>query len=108
MKSFIKCPKCHRPLLNEAVTTRDGKEVWYKKCISISHGITCVVDDNDEISTIIIVIDVNSHVIANWRMDNETLCVVKGKSVTNIPFFEPDFTDYDKILQKLKTYITFS
>jgi len=108
MKDFINCPKCNKPLLNEASITRDGRDIWNKRCISASHSFTCIVIDPDGVSAIMIVTDINNNVIANWKMDNQTLCIVKGKNVVNIPFFEPDFSDYDKLIQKLKTYVTFS
>jgi len=32
----------------------------------------------------------------------------KGKHIVAIPFFEPDFSDRDKLYEKLKTYLIFS
>ena len=47
-------------------------------------------------------------IMAVWRFNKKTLKIRTSNSPEySIPFFEPDVSDYDKLIEKIKTYIVF-
>lgn len=117
MKSFTRCPKCKDVLLSSWVLLRSGDYAWQKSCLPrLDHDVICVTrsNDDDELQTLILTINTDSQLKAIWNFVNKTLIVTKGtvkkavKEGQRIPYFEPDLSDYKKVVEKIKTYITFS
>lgn len=55
----------------------------------------------------------NNKLIIFWNINfddlkSSNIAIIFGNKRTTIPYFEPDFTNYPKLLDKVKTYITFS
>ena len=57
----------------------------------------------------------NKKTSIRWKIKEETLNIINWDydesnqiKATPITYFEPDFSDYKKLLNKIKTYITFS
>lgn len=109
MKLPINCPKCNRALLNEEIISI-GIKGWYKKCISVNHQFAYSITDHDEIISMSVVIYMNSLVMVTWNFPIETIMVTNNTNANRfyIPFFEPDLSNYNKLIDKLKKYIVFS
>lgn len=102
--------------MNESMTTRRNREdMWRKKCISIDHELIIDVH-GEEVNALTLVFDVNKVLSASWWFfaTNPVCVIMKGRDASSykegiaVPFFEPDFADYSRLVQKLKTYMTFS
>lgn len=113
MKQLSHCPKCNRPLHNTAQVERyKGKlrDIWVQSCNKIpSHGIQTFASD-DKIISINVAVDLTWNIRAVWNIEERTLEIVSfdlGVSSTKLPFFEPDLKDYDGLINKVKTYLTF-
>lgn len=108
----IKCLVCNDPLLNEYITYHDGSQLS-KSCIKkIDHHLVfhSYLRDHDRVLQI-------------WsRLRNQTLKIIWTPDTSqleyssssnydklyNLPYFEPDFSNYKKLIEKIKLYLTFS
>jgi hypothetical protein len=117
MKTPAVCPQCHGPLLSTAVKLRNGSEIWKKTCADkLGHVFTCLtkIGDDDSLSLVGIMLNREAQLRANWDFERQKLTVHKGKPSINtsggleIPWFEPDLDAYDKLVDKIRKYITFS
>ncbi len=106
-----KCPCCGGPLLNEFKIDRT-KEYLRKSCTSrLDHRFACISHNApyDTTSTMGIEIDVKNMISVNWIFDTKMMFVCSGESDTHsLPYFEPDLSDYRKLVAKLRTYVMFS
>lgn len=99
------CPVCGHPFVNEFITKRLDRH--FKKCAQINHDI-CISSDYKNVNYISIVV---KNIVATWWYEKNLLSVhsrIHDKSPQFIEWFEPDFSDYKKLIRKLKTYIVFS
>lgn len=123
MEIPINCPICNHPLINTFNSTTDL--VVYKNCrLRPDHIFSCAVfmedfmanekNKVDRISFTLSMSPLLSVVIypqgklihIGKRAPNETAQIVCAEE---LPFYvEPDFSDYPKLIAKLKTYILFS
>lgn len=120
MKTFSHCPKCHKPMLHEEMRKGKGISTWNLSCQSIDHEIIAVTahGNDNELVTFIVAIKMASQtsdrVYVHWNFDMDQVFIVNGWSVANfrnpplLPYFEPDLSQYDKLIKKLRTYLTFS
>jgi hypothetical protein len=117
MKAFTHCPKCKNPLLNTLVKLRNGSEVWRKSCVNqVDHNFMSLtkMGDDDELSSMGLTLNFKTQIKITWDLNIKRIYVTKGdfKLLTNegqqIPWFEPDVSNYSKLVEKLKTYVTFS
>lgn len=115
MKMPIVCPCCHEPLLNEFNKKRNGIEYITKNCLrKLDHKFTCLTYRNDGYADYAGVELYSKDMIrVNWDFIRQTIFISKGPEYTvtstrDLPYFEPDFSDYGKLIAKLKTYVTFS
>lgn len=112
MKPLTHCPKCLKPLLSEyreIATT--GKHFWSKSCSSYNHKFFSSTKTNldDELYDIGFTILMQpNYTVIRWRFDLNNLVIENYNSTINLPFFEPDFSDFNKLFHKLKTYMVFS
>lgn len=110
------CPACGDVLLNEEVPTLQGS-TWRKSCTKrLDHKFSAEssIDSN---LTSCINIEVAPNLTAVWFINLERLVVMKGTfmfkpkavlSADQLPFFDPDLSDYKKLVDKIKTYVMFS
>lgn len=116
MKTPITCPKCHGPLLNTEIPLRGGANVWKKTCTTkLNHHFTCVTKQHDDDSIEILVLGINQRSVPikiSWYFTPRMLMVYKevvgSVDAIKIPWVEPNLDMYDKLVEKIKTYITFS
>ena len=111
MKTFSHCPKCHGPLLNDPPFTI-GKGYWLKWCNKYTDHfvkIKTVPGDDDKISSLTIFLGPDK--LFTWFPEAEICWSSKTwdlECCVMIPYFEPDFSDYRKLINKIKTYLLFS
>lgn len=116
MKTPITCPKCHGPLLSTELPLRNKISVWKKTCTNkVNHHFTCVTEkgNDNSIGMIIVGLSYDNQLQAYWYLKQHMLVVYKGQPIKNadglnMPWVEPDLSQYDKLIEKIKTYITFS
>lgn len=100
------CPSCKRPLLNKFLFSTIEKE-----CIQINHYFKCI--SRGDIPIIIeIEIDVKSRTRLRWNYPLNIISIYKFTEIhkldeSGIPWFEPDLSDYPRLLRKLRKYVLF-
>lgn len=114
------CPCCKDPLINEYIGDIVGPNFLLKSCSNkLNHKFYCVVGSAETVSKIGIEISAKDNVYVQWSFRENKIYIlkwIKGKLFKSdpkrvdllVPFFEPDLSDYDKLINKIKTYITFS
>jgi hypothetical protein len=110
MKTLTRCPKCKIPLKSEYQSLVDGTGYWNKSCWSPNHRFytRTVPGNDDEAADMLISLSTKKFIMAVWRFNKKTLKIRTSDSPEySIPFFEPDLTDYNKLIDKIKTYIVF-
>ncbi len=109
MKAPIHCPVCGDPLLNIFPPAEDLTNRVTKICSRrVNHNIVFLVED-DEVSQM--AIDIGNGLQAVWLFLLEAVWIQgikKDKEVMVLPFFEPDLSNYRKLVNKVKTYLLFS
>ena len=98
------------------LTHFSGKGGLVKTCFTNpSHHVKLTSRDIDnEIVHIEILIGTESPVWALWDFVDKTVKICKKalltskKDYTELPWFEPDISNYPKLVDKIKTYILFS
>lgn len=103
----VNCPVC-----GDVMLTDFSRFSFTKTCkTKLSHGIVIQATDYDQILKVSILYEV-PQVWAVWHPLPERLEVQDfGKTPilgTPIPYFEPDLSNYKKLLEKIKTYLVFS
>jgi hypothetical protein len=117
MQLPAKCPICQGVMLIEF----NGARVIIKSCRkNITHSIVFVAEETTgEVIELELLIGVNPEILAEWVfLKEESLTIVLSPPAPIVPgplakrialpFFQPDFTDYRKLIDKLKTYLVFS
>lgn len=110
MKMLIDCPVCGGPLLNTYLGNPD-RQLLQKSCTKrLDHKLFYVskFDNHDEIE--LISIHVSPGILAMWTTDLKELEIRRVTETTGfkLPYFEPNFKNYKKLVTKLRTYLTFS
>lgn len=112
MKVPINCPVCGDPMLNTFPPAEDLNNRVTKSCTSrLNHKIVVLVD-GDEVNQMSI--DLGNGLEAIWLflMGKIWIQPTKGSKREDnfviLPFFEPDLTNYNKLVDKVKTYLVFS
>jgi hypothetical protein len=121
MKTFSHCPVCKDPMRNEPCSKRidGGAERWRIVCDKhLDHDILAltIVGHDDLLLHLQIAVYMNTiiwnRIYANWNFEKKELTIDKGRGMLRhnviIPYFEPDLTQYDKLLKKMRVYLTFS
>jgi hypothetical protein len=114
MKDLTHCPHCHEPLLNEHVYIRHLGDVTKKSCsLKIDHRLYInTLSKSDELLEICITINMSDGTMAYWNFTKSTLWILNPRrevsTKIDIPFFEPDMSNYKKLVTKLKSYVLFS
>jgi hypothetical protein len=105
----IHCPFCGDVLL----TTYKGDSVLLKTCDRrIGHEISYFANvPTDTVYKVKIRIDGTPVKYVTWVFTKKELFLIArtGQSnITYLPYFEPDLTNYNKLVDKIRTYILFS
>ena len=112
------CPCCHGVLVNQCSVDPDGR-IIIKICEKYTnHRFSCHIITSiygDEVVKASVELDNANLIRAYWWFTSKRLAICKlgltGKKVESqlyLPFFEPDWSDYHKLINKLKVYAIFS
>lgn len=128
-----KCPKCHTNLVNDLVMTggqfvkscekRTGHKFFIRGLLADNYILSMRYIVNNTLNTnkpTIIYWDfldkkliINPYILIKGRSVGATTMGVQGyqsyskESMLEIPWFEPDISNFPKLLEKIKTYIVF-
>ena len=112
MKAPTHCPVCGDAMLNTFPPAEDLNDRVTKSCTRrLDHKITMIVDGN-EVSQM--GVDLGNGQEGIWLFTLNALWIqaaISSKNPKNtvvLPFFEPDLSDYKKLVEKVKTYLVFS
>lgn len=117
MKTRTHCPKCKSPLLNTQVKLRNGNEIWKKSCVNrVDHDFVSLTTEgnDDSLAVVSLTINFQNQIRCHWILTKNKIFVTKGgisplkEKGQEIPWFEPDFDAYDKLINKIKKYVIFS
>lgn len=112
MKAPIKCPVCGDPMLNTFPPAEDLNNRVTKSCtLRLDHKIT-ILAEGDEVSQMSIDLGNGLEAIFLFLMGKiwiqPTKASKKDKNFVVLPMFEPDLSNYKKLVDKVKTYLVFS
>ncbi len=112
MKAPINCPVCGDPMLNIFPPAEDYGNKVTKYCTRrIDHKITMIVEDNDVSQ---MSIDLGNGQEAVWLFIlgavwiQATKFSKDPKSTMVLPWFDPELSNYKRLVEKVKTYLVFS
>lgn len=110
MKRFSNCPVCGDALLNQ-----DHGILTYQSCKThTTHQLQMITGSNDEVQKLSILVGFEPTIWATWHLLSQEIRVHNyNKTISKIigdplPWFEPDLSDYNKLVDKIRTYILFS
>jgi len=106
MKLYERCPICDEGFLND----KAYESIGAKRCPSNDHRFTMIIKGalasiiriNDKLSVIWFFGSALTPYIEVFNSDRNLAPSIK------IPFFEPDFSNYPKLIEKIKTYVVFA
>jgi len=112
MKAPIRCPVCGDPMLNSFPPAEDLSNKVTKSCtLRLNHKITLIAD-GDEVSQLSIDLGNGLEAIFLFLLNKIWVQPTRSNSAnidyTILPFFEPDLSNYKKLVEKVKTYLIFS
>lgn len=109
MKMPIKCPTCGDILVNKYTNLPNGVSRLTKMCTTkINHNIKFRAWDHDHeiVNFITIPWEITNYI--SWFTDRKFCTLGTPKNTLIIPYFDPDFSNYNKLIDKIKTYVMFS
>lgn len=111
MKMLINCPLCNHILITDYQYFLKNQTACYKYCMGYSHYFKEVsyINNHDEVRHLTLKLDA-AFIKPNtpywrWDFDSKKLSVNYEEILT---FFYPDFSDLNKLKNKLKICIAFS
>lgn len=116
MKVPSLCPCCHRPLLNESLLT-PGAASWRKICDKYVDHYICIATipgRDNEIKRLTIRLkngEGTTSQLITWKPEEKKCWVHYTWDLDKeyqLPYWEPDMSDYSKLLAKVKLYLIFS
>lgn len=106
---ITKCPKCNKPLLN--YQSFDKKILlWEKICNSANHYFGISLSETDD-SIYQVIVKITQQLYCMFDYNNLSITVYDLNSKIyriNIPWFEPDFNNYNLLIKNIKTYVLLS
>jgi hypothetical protein len=115
MQIPILCPKCRNPLKTTFYETIDGCEYCEKECRRhLDHSIWMRSQKRNLnlIYVLELMIKHNPYIYCYWNMSDSLCRIIRhvpiGAIPLELPYFEPDLSNYDKLVQKMQTYLIFS
>lgn len=105
MKLPTHCPICNDVMITEFVPLKVSKFCGHRP----THYIKFIAFETDDVFEIILRISVSPMSYIKWVFPSELLRIeTAGLDLMYLPWFEPDLTNYNKLLDKIKTYLLFS
>lgn len=112
MKAPTMCPVCGDAMLNTFPPAEELNDRMTKSCIfKLNHKVVMIVKD-DEVDQMSIDLGNGYEAIFLFFMKHiwvqPTRANKTGAGHMVLPFFEPNLSDYKKLVNKIKTYMVFS
>lgn len=114
MKAPIKCPVCGDPMLNTFPPAEDLSNKVTKTCTSRLNHKIALIAEGDEVSQLSVDLGNGMEAIflfllnKVWVQPNNYTKNETKKGYVVLPFFEPDLSNYKRLVEKVKTYLVFS
>lgn len=116
MKDLSNCPKCNDPLENTFLPKGGLRKVCRKRP---DHQFTLILDNSKDVSSVGISLSMVPLIRAVWQVDHQRCIVMEGtieeivknnadENPTILPYWEPDFSNWEELVRKVRTYVTFS
>ena len=103
----LRCPVCQDPLLHEFGIGDKSHKIWKTCSNKIGHKIEYFMHDTeDKVRSVTIQLTQKARV--SWLFDREIVILSQDNNNHTLPWFEPDLSQYRKLVDKIKTYIVFS
>lgn len=108
------CPICDEPVMNKFKETYDKNRFALEKTCDkkLDHIFFCASQkaDENEVFTVSISIRNKDEFSVAWYPTKKEVWVSnnRGTGRTSLPYFEPDFSNFKKLITKIKTYLVFS
>lgn len=101
------CPFCKGPLLSEY--TGKNEQHMHKMCARTPwHNILFRANNPDHNTVLYFSTRIRVDLKAFWYPDEKRLLIDSPKLSENLPYFDPDLSNYRKLIDKLQTYLIFS
>lgn len=102
----IRCPICNGVLLSTIYNQEGGLK---KSCRSHSHLLELYDRADDQLLIEVFLSPLSDFPgqCFQWAMEIKGLWIIDAKTKTALTFFTPNFSNYRKLIEKLKTYILF-
>lgn len=120
MKIYSRCPICNNPMVtsfgdSKVPGIKQIKSISIQECIKyLSHKISIYsISSTQEIYKIELMINTNPMQYVVWAYTYMECWIFSEKedgtfTKTILPFFDPDLSNYKKLIEKVKTYLIFS
>lgn len=113
MKVCSKCPRCNTVLSQDYLEPTGG---WVYKCPNAAHTFKGLVTKSEPEVFNFLSTSLDTSTRITWHFDFKFVEVVKVhptrqqsiQSSTQLPWFEPDFTNIARLIKKIQTYLLFS
>lgn len=103
------CPICNSPYGNEFVGQYNNTHI--KRCQQINHNISLYARDNSIYKALLILRKTKTVTVVAWLYNDKAVrlqSIPQFSDYQYLEWFEPDFSNYKKLMKKVKTYIAFS
>lgn len=118
-QKITNCPSCQKPLVNDTIVSVRGERLRQTCTKNLDHKFILDLDEKDQICRLSIGIDVGDKIRFTWICSRAEFFVSKivftekgsrkgFRHTLDLPYFEPDLSDYPRLVQKLRTYLIFS
>ncbi len=115
MAIYNSCPICNNSFVKEKIYTDKGHFYEWLTCEKEHLKFSQVIVDSNKLDTFSITLSLNPLIRVAWLLSTKEVFIAKGdlnyimnhNSNVNIPYIEPDFSNYEKLLNKIKTYSLF-
>lgn len=111
---FINCPKCGDPLINDFLPENKIRKHCKKR---LDHQFQCIISASNELEAFSITISMDPLTRVGWEF-NQKKCVVNVGTIQDIirrkddgfqlPYWDPDLSNWEELVRKVKAYLTFS
>lgn len=102
----INCPICSEPIINQFVDISFNESFLKKAHWAVNHfiAIESEIKNHDKVYCCYLTVNRQDFI---WNFNKKILEVYYRGTYSALPYFNPDFSNYPKLIHKLKTYITF-
>jgi hypothetical protein len=106
MKIPTKCPRCNEPLLNQPLYRFEN--LWEKSCLKKTSHKFCIIFDGSTNLIKNYIVGQGNHTYQFDFINKKVFILNKNMTVnTELPYFDGNFYEWNKLILKLKQYTLF-